>query len=95
MTRADTEFTERQDIRRRYVGKQSPRESRKRFTAAVVMGGKELMELESEKERPAVEEVAHNAMKGKKSKAKAKEPTKRKAHTPGTSSEFCLPLIGV
>ena len=56
MTRADTEFTERQDIRRRYVGKQSPRASRKKFTAAAVMGGKELMELESEKERPAVEE---------------------------------------
>ena len=34
-------------------------------------------------------------MKGKNGKAKAKEPTKRKAHTPGTSPEFCLSLIGV
>ena len=57
------------------------------------MDGKELMKPESEhneKERLEVEEVARNAMKGKKGKAKAKEPTKRKAHTPGTSSESCL-----
>ena len=48
MTRADIEFTEKQDIRRRYVDKQDPRASRKRHTAAVVMSGKELMKLESE-----------------------------------------------
>ena len=56
------------------------------------------MKLESEhseKERLEVEKVVRNAMKGKKGKAKAKEPTKPKAHTTGTSSEFCLPLIGV
>ena len=64
----------------------------------VVIGGKELVKLESEhseKERLEVEKVVRNAMKGEKSKAKAKEPTKPKAHTPGASSEFCLPLIGV
>ena len=56
------------------------------------------MKLESEhneKERLVVEKAACNAVKGKKGKAKAKEPTKRKAHTPGTSSEFCLSHIGV
>ena len=61
------------------------------------MSEKELMKLESEhneKGRLVVEKAACNA-KGKKGKAKAKEPTKRKAHTPGTSSEFCLSLIGV
>ena len=62
------------------------------------MDGKELMKPESEhneNERLKVEKVARNAMKGKKRKAKAKEPTKQKAHTPGTSSEFCLSLVGV
>ena len=56
------------------------------------------MELENEhneKKRLEVEKVVRNVMKGKKSKVKAKEPTKPKAHTPGASSEFCLPLIGV
>ena len=56
------------------------------------------MKLESEhseKERLEVEKVVRNAMKGKKGKAKAKEPTKPKAHTPRTSPEFCLSLIGV
>ena len=56
------------------------------------------MKLESEhseKERLEVEKVVRNAKKGKKGKAKAKEPTKLKAHTPGTSPEFCLLLVGV
>ena len=51
------------------------------------------MKLESEdneKERLVVEKAACNAMKGKNGKAKVKEPTKQKAHTPGTSSESCL-----
>ena len=64
----------------------------------VVISGKGLMKLESEhseKERLEVEKVVRNAMKGKKGKAKANEPTKPKAHTPGTSPESCLPLIGV
>ena len=55
------------------------------------------MKLESrhsEKVRLEVEKVVRNAMKGKKGKAKAKEPTKPKAHTSGTSTEFCLLLIG-
>ena len=93
MTRADIESAGKQDIRCRYVGKQAPRAIHKKLTAVVVMDGKELMKPESEhneKERLEVEEVARNAMKGKKGKAKAKEPTKRKAHTPGTSSESCL-----
>ena len=52
---------------------------------ALVVGGKELMKLQSkhhEKEWLVVEKAACNAMKGKKSKAKANEPTKPKAHTP-------------
>ena len=64
----------------------------------LVVGGKELMKLESkhhEKEWLVVEGAACSAMKGKKSKAKAKEPTKPKAHTPGTSSVFCLSLMDV
>ena len=55
------------------------------------------MKLESEhdeKERVQVEKAARIAMKGEKGKAKAEVPTKRKAHTPRTPSEFCLPLIG-
>ena len=95
MNRADIESAEKQDIRRRYVGKQAPRASRRKLAAAVVMGGKGLVGLESEKERLEVEKVARNAMKRIKSKAKAKELTKRKAHTPGTPPEFCLPPIGV
>ena len=62
------------------------------------MGGKELMKLESEyreEEWLVVEKAACNAMKGKKSKAKAKEPTKPKAHTPGTTFEFCFSLMDV
>ena len=97
ITRADIESIEKQDIRRRYAGKQAPRASRRKLTAAVVVGGKEIMKLESEhdeKERLQVEKAARNAMKGKKGKAKAEVPTKRKAHTPRTPSEFCLPLIG-
>ena len=42
MTRADI------DIRRHYAGKQAPRASHKELTAAVVVGGKEIMKLESE-----------------------------------------------
>ena len=98
MTRADIESTEKQDIRCRYVGKQAPRASCKKLTGAVAIGGKEFMELESEysgKERLEVEKVVRNAMKGKKGKTKAKEPTKPKVHTPGTSSEFFLPVIVV
>ena len=55
------------------------------------------MKLESEqklKEWLQTEQAAHYAAKGRIGKAKANEPTKRKAHTP-RSSEFCLPLIGV
>ena len=64
----------------------------------MVIGDKGLMKLESkhsEKGRLEVEKVVRNAMKGKKGKAKAKEPAKLKAHTSGTSPEFCLPLIGI
>ena len=64
----------------------------------LVVSGKEPMKLESkdnEKERLVVEKAVCNAMKGKNGKAKVKEPTKWKAHTPGTSPEFFLPLIGV
>ena len=56
------------------------------------------MKLESEhneKEWLVVEKAVCNAIKGEKSKAKAKEPTKPKAHTPGTSSEFFLLLMSV
>ena len=56
------------------------------------------MKLESkhhEKEWRVVEKAACSAMKGEKSKAKAKESIKPKAHTPGTSSEFCLSLMDV
>ena len=98
MTRADIESIEKQDIRRRYAGKQAPWVNRKNLTAARVMGGKPLMKLESErklKEWLQTEQAAHYAAKGRIGKAKAKEPTKRKAHTPRSSSEFCLPLIGV
>jgi len=45
MTRADIESIEKQDIRRRYAGKQAPRASRKKLTAAVVVGGQEIMKL--------------------------------------------------
>ena len=54
MTRADIEPIGKQDIRRRYVGKQAPRTSQKKLSAALVVGGRELMKLESghnEKER--------------------------------------------
>ena len=97
ITRADIESIEKQDIRRRYADKQAPRASLKKLTAAAVVGGKEIMKLESkhdEKERLQVEKTARNAMKGKKGKAKAEVPTKQKTHTPHTPSEFCFPLIG-
>ena len=48
MTRADIESIEKQDIRRRYAGKQAARANRKNLTAARVMSGKPLMKLESE-----------------------------------------------
>ena len=48
MTRAGIESIEKQDIRRRYAGKQAPRANRKKLTAATVMDGKGLMKLESE-----------------------------------------------
>ena len=85
MARADIESTEKQDIRCRYIGKQAPRASRKKLTGAVVIGGREPMELESEhseKARLEVEKIVRNDMKGGKGKAKAKKPTKPKAHTP-------------
>ena len=72
--------------------------NRENLTAVRVIGGKLLMKLESEQkliEWPQTEQAAHYAAKGRIGKAKAKEPTKRKAHTPRSSSEFCLPLIGV
>ena len=80
----DIESIEKQDIRRRYAGKQAPRESRKKLTATVAVGGREIVGLESkhnEKERLQVEKAARNAMKGKKGKAKAEEPTKQR-HIP-------------
>ena len=98
MTRAGIESIEKQDIRRCYAGKQAPWVNRKNLTVARVMGGKPLMKLESEqklKEWLQTEQAAQYAAKGRIGKAKAKEPTKRKAHTPRSSSEFCLPLIGV
>ena len=58
MARADIESTEKQDIRCRYVGKQTPQASCKKLTAAVVMSGKGHMKLENEhneKERLEVE----------------------------------------
>ena len=66
--------------------------NRKNLTAARVMGGKPLMKLESEqklKEWLQAEQAAYYAAKGRIGKAKAKEPTKRKAHMPHSSSEFC------
>ena len=71
MTRADIESIEKQDIRRRYAGKQAPRASLKKLTAAAVVGGKGIMKLESEhdeKGRLQVEKAACNAMKGEKGK---------------------------
>ena len=59
------------------------------------MDGKGIMKLESEQREKEARGVAWVTAKGKKSKAKAKEPTKPKAHTPLSSSEFCLLLIGV
>ena len=70
----------------------------RKLTATLVMGGKGLMKLEGEqleKEAGSAGGVACGAAKGKKGKAKTKEPTKQKAHTPFSFSEFCLPLIGV
>ena len=98
MTRADIGSIEKQDIRRRYAGKQAPRANRKKLTAVTVMDGKGLMKLESEEQEKELlqgEKVASSAARGKKGKAKAKEPTNQRAHTLHSSSEFCLPLIGV
>ena len=41
MARSDIESIEKQDIRRRYVGKQAPRTSRKKLSAKLVVGGRE------------------------------------------------------
>ena len=98
MTRADIESIEKQDIRRRYVGKQAPWVNRKSLTAARVMGGQPLTKRESEqklKEWLQTEQAAHYAAKRRIGKAKAKEPTEHNSHTPRSSSEFFLPLIGV
>ena len=89
MTRADMESIERQDIRRHYAGKQAPRANRKKLTAIPVMDSKGLMKLESEQQEKETGGVARGAAKGKRGKAKTKEPTKQKAHTPFSSSEFC------
>ena len=94
MTRADIESIEKQDIRRRYAGKQAPQANRKKLTAALVMDGKGLMKLESEQQKELLQAV-RSAGGGKKGKAKAKEPTKRKVYTLLGFSEFCLPLIVV
>ena len=62
------------------------------------MGGKPLVKLESEQKLRGwlqTEQAAHYAAKGRIGKAKAKEPTKRKAHTPRSFFEFCLLLMGV
>ena len=95
MTRADIESIEKQDIRRCYAAKQAPRANRKRLAATTVMDGKGLMELESEQQEKELLQAVRSAGRGKKGKAKAKEPTKRKVFTFLSSSEFCLPLIGV
>ena len=67
MTRADIESIEKQDIRRRYAGKQARWVNRKNITVARVMGGKPLMKLESEqklKEWLQTEQAAHYATRG-------------------------------
>ena len=72
--------------------------NRKKLTAALVMDGNGLLKLDSEQQETELlqaEKVALNAVKGKKGKAKAKEPVGRKTHTSHSSSGFCLPLIGV
>ena len=81
MTRADIKSIEKQEIRRRYAGKQAPRANRKRLTATLLMDSKGLMKLESEQQVKEAGGVARGVAKGKKGKAKAKEPTKPKAHT--------------
>jgi len=77
MTRADIESIEKQDIRRRYAGKQAPRANRKKLTATTVMDGKGLMKLESEQQEKELLQAVRSAGGGE-GKAKAKEPTKRK-----------------
>ena len=56
------------------------------------------MKLESkhyEKEWLMAEKAVYNAMKSGGRKAEAEEPIKPKAHTPSTSSKFCLSLTDV
>ena len=58
---------------------------RKQLTAAVVVGGKEVMKLESEhneKERLQGKESSVQCYEGEKRQAKAEGPIKRGAHTP-------------
>ena len=98
MTRADIESIEKQDIRRRYAGKQAPQANRKKLTAVTVMNGKGLMKLESEQHEKELLQAVRSARSAggrEKSKEKAKEPTKRKVYTLLRSSEFFLTLIGV
>ena len=90
MTRTDIESIEKQDNRRRYVGKRAPRTSRKKHSAALVVGGRGLMKLES----------GHNEKE--RLQAKKKETAKRRQRglqnerhiTSSAPSEFLLPVIG-
>ena len=59
------------------------------------MDGKGLMKLESEQQEKELLQAVRIAGGGKKGKAKAKEPTKRKVYTLLGSSECFLPLIWV
>ena len=68
MTRADIESIEEQDIRRRYAGKQAPRENRTKLTATMVMDGKGLMKLENEQHEKELRQAAHSAGGVKKAK---------------------------
>ena len=62
------------------------------------MDGKGLMKLESEQQEKELLQAVRRVRStgwGKKGKAKAEEPTKRKVYTLLDSPKFCLPLIGV
>ena len=95
MLSADTESIEKQDIRRRYIGKQAPRPNSKKLTAALVIDGMGLMKLESEQRKNELLQAVCSAGRMGNGKAKVKEPTKRTLYTLLGSSEFFLPLIGV
>ena len=71
MTRTDIESIEKQDIRRRYAGKQAPRANRKKLTAALVMDGKGLMKLESEQQEKELLQAVRSA--GGERKAKRRQ----------------------